>query len=103
MNKFNVTLHGYLYRNCYFLEGMYLNGTKALSLMGDCGGGYDEPITNVTVNFPEERLDNDTIILNDQNGESGLLESLLDAGLLGKVVGWKKSGFCSYPIVKLVS
>jgi len=58
--------------------------------------GFEEPWSNLTVNLSVKLNDNQAYIDTNNNGEE-IIDWLIKLGL-GKVVGHRTSGFCTYPL-----
>ncbi len=63
---------------CIALLERYKNGRSAITLIT----GKGEPVACATVNVPEAALDPDEVIVKDWSENSGMLDALIDAGIV---------------------
>lgn len=60
-----------------------------------------EQVATVTVNLPEEELDEDEVFIKNHSENEGMLEWTKQIGLVKEITGYVKSGFVEVPKVKL--
>jgi hypothetical protein len=78
------------------LSHNYANGQPAIVLIASDG----QPYAKATTCTGEALLNGETII--DTNNMEGILEVLIEEGIVSQPTGLSLSGWCSYPIVKLL-
>jgi len=76
----------------------YANGRVALQLWSAEGMPYARP----SVNLPEVKMANDEVAIKDFDENQGLLDALVKAGVLEPTERFARSGYCQYPICRLV-
>ena len=76
----------------------YPNGRVALIHQGKDGS----MITKVTTNIPEIELADGEVIIKNYSENEGILEALIGQGVVSQPIRFIKSGFISFPIVKLL-
>jgi len=74
----------------------YTNGQPAILLQ--CADG--EPYAKATTCTGEVLLEGETIL--DTNNLNNILEILIDEGIVSSPTGLSLSGWCTYPIVKIL-
>lgn len=77
----------------------YSNGRTALQLTDKHTG---EPVAVCTSNLPNENLKTDQVVIKDYSENSGMLETLFAAGVVGPALRYTQSGFVRMPICKLL-
>jgi hypothetical protein len=58
-------------------------------------------IATATVNIPEEEIESDEIIVKDYSENQGMLQALIDAGIVIKVVRNARTGYVECPVCKV--
>lgn len=91
--KFDMKIEGRLYKDCFFMVGSYGNGCLALRLMGDCGGGWPEPVDNITYNIGMVPDPTCQAVVKDNNMERGIVDQLKELGVIKNVIGFTSSGY----------
>jgi len=93
--------------DCELVKQSYSNGRTALELVAweddhDRDLFEGEPIATCTVNILEIELEENEVLIKDYSENEGMLQSLLDAGIVkttGKVMS---SGFVTIPVCVLI-
>lgn len=81
------------------VPGTYGNGRIALKGTGKNG----EPIITITKNVDFHDIpDDEHVHLNDQGGKNGLLDALVEAGIVEFSGRMDPAGYTAYPLCKLV-
>ena len=80
---------------CTVQRGGYGNGNTALQLWTDEG-----PMATATVNL-EDVLPKDKAYIKDYGENTGMLDALMEAGIVEAVIGQKQSGFVLIPLCVL--
>jgi len=78
--------------------GKYTDGRTFLQLIDTEDGA---PIMMATVNIPAVVLEKDEIIIKNYSENEGVLEFLIENGIVSKPLRWAASGWVTCPIVKL--
>ena len=84
---------------CTPIFGYYKNGRTAIWLKEANTG---EPIAKVTVNIPEEFLEDDEVIIKTYAENKGMLAALQKAGIVGEPVRVAVATYEPVPICKLL-
>lgn len=84
---------------CKMNFAQYKNDRTAIELVDSSNG---EPIAMATVNIPEEDIEDDEVIIKNYSENDGMLDALMDAGVVGEPLRMVKSGFVEVPVVKLL-
>lgn len=79
-------------------EGKYTNDRLAMELVDD--GGV---IAVCTVNLPDQELLPDEVIIKDYSENEGMLDALVEAGVVTPTGKTVKTGFVTCPICKVVT
>jgi hypothetical protein len=104
MNAKLVKLIQFRKWNCELVRSEYRNnGRTALELVAaadDCYEGIykGEPIATCTINIPEADLEPNEVIIKDYSENAGMLDALVESGVVeptGKLV---QSGFITAPV-----
>jgi len=83
---------------CIITKEKYCNGRTALGLTEVDTG---EPFATATVNLPEINLAQNEIAIKNYSENEGILQVLIDAGVIGKPKYEIQSGFVSIPVCEL--
>ncbi|WP_371366239.1 hypothetical protein SRRS_06870 [Sporomusa rhizae] len=83
--------------NCQVVFGKYQNGETAIQLI-DAEDGC--PVATATVWIPN--LKTDEIAVKDYSENSGMLKTLIDAGIVTEPHRHERSDYVSIPVCKLV-
>jgi hypothetical protein len=75
------------------------SGRIALDLI-DAENG--EPVATCTVNIPDYDLPDGYVIIKDYSENEGMLDALMNAGIVGEPKGWIQTGFVTVPVCKLL-
>lgn len=59
-------------------------------------------IASATINMPDVELKDDEVIIKDYAENEGMLDALVEAGIVEKHHDWVNSGFISAPVCKLL-
>jgi hypothetical protein len=86
---------------CTLEYGVYENGRTAITLIGT-GEERGEPIAVATVNIPEEKLEDDEILIKNYSENEGMYEALLKAEIIGDFISHRKHRFVMIPKAKLL-
>lgn len=81
----------------------YKNGRVALALVVASGRDKGEPYATATVNIPEVPLADNEAIVKDYSENAGMLEALIEAGIVEDTGRFVQSGFVQAPIVRVLS
>lgn len=106
--RFNFKIGNHQYTNCLLRIGKYAEGNIAVSLVGDCGEGWDETIDTLTYNLGMVPRPDCQAVVKDNDFERGIVTQLEDMGVILGVVGFTKSGYydrlpvCQFDMEKLV-
>lgn len=84
---------------CVLEFGQYNNGRTAIELIDKKNG---EPVMVATVNIPEAKIEADEIIIKDYSENEGILEILVNAGVISKPSRTISSGYIEAPVCKLL-
>lgn len=63
----------------------------------------NSPIATASINLPEVKLEKDEVIIKDYSENEGILQVLLDAGILEKTGKSVNVGFVNVKICKLIN
>ena len=85
--------------NCEIQFAKYSNGRTAIMLIDSEDGS---PIAKATVNIPEVPLSENEVIIKDYAENIGMLETLVNAGVVEDTRKKVAAGRVSVPIVKLL-
>ena len=85
--------------NCVTKLAKYSNGRTAIELVSEKRG---EPILMATVNIPQVSLEKDEVILKEYSEGTGILKSLMDAGVVSAPLRFVESGYITAPVCKLL-
>ena len=77
----------------------YVGSNRMALIMLDALDG--EPVTTITVNIPEAPLDDDEIIVKNYSENEGMLEFLVESGLVEDTGKFIQTGFVIVNIVKM--
>ncbi len=72
------------------VPGRYANGRKAIRLLDSDDGSL---VAVATVNVPDVELGDDEVLIKNYSENEGVLDSLVDAGLIDEAYGLAKTGF----------
>jgi len=90
-----VNFQGY---QCILHLAQYNNGRTAL-LLHDA---YDSmPVATATINVPDEPIAEDELVIKNYSQNEGMLETLVDAGILHKPHRIIYTGFIAAPVCRL--
>lgn len=81
--------------NCEVVKAKYGNGRTAIRLV-DADNG--EPIATATVNIPEIPLPKNEVIIKDYSENEGILDALINAGIVELTGRRIKGGYVDMPI-----
>ncbi len=77
----------------------YADGRPAIALVADDGS----PVATATVNVPDIQLDPDEVVIKDWSENQGMLEALIDAGIVHPPHRSVPFGFVVGHVCKLVA
>jgi hypothetical protein len=84
---------------CTIRKSQYINGRTALQLI-DVNDGMQ--VAMATVNIPEEKIEEDEVIIKNYSENEGLFMELYAKGVVGKCARFAYSGHIVAPIAKLL-
>lgn len=84
---------------CVLKFGQYSNGRTAIELKDSVSGS---PVAVATVNVPDVYLEKDEVIIKDYSENEGMLDTLVEAGIVQPTGRKVKSGFVECEVCKLV-
>lgn len=85
--------------NCILKWGEYGNGRAALQLMdADVG----DLVMTATVNLPEEDLEDNEVFIKDYSENDGILEVLVNAGIIEDTGRRVQTGFVTIPVCRVL-
>jgi hypothetical protein len=85
--------------NCVAVFEKYRNGRTAIQLMDAEDGS---PIATATVNLPDFPLAEDRVAIKDYSENEGMLDALVEAGIVEELGLHAETGFVTVPICKLL-
>lgn len=85
---------------CYLEFGEYPNGRKAIELMNAKDG---DPVLVATVNLPNEFIELDEVIIKTYSENDGVLEVLINAGVVSAPIRFIESGMIRVPVCKVIT
>ena len=90
----------YIDEECSIVIGMYGNGRKAIKIVSDVDG---QPMMTATSNLPEFDIDleDDDVIIKTYSENEGILQDLIDNGIISKPHMELMNGFALFPVAKL--
>ena len=77
----------------------YANKRKAICLTDAEDGS---PIATASINVPDADIADDEVIVKDYSENKGMLDALVDAGVVSPPTGHVNSGFITAPVCKLL-
>lgn len=83
---------------CSLIFGQYENNKPAIRLIDAV---THEPVATATVFINGVKLDKDEVIIKDYSENEGMLQCLIDAGIISEPRRWVKTGFVTCPICRL--
>ena len=85
--------------DCELKMSRYTENDRIALRLDDVNNG--SPIATVTVNLPDEKLECDEVFIKDYSKNEGMLDTLLDNGVIEQPIGWVQSGHTNIPKCKL--
>jgi len=85
--------------DCILQKRTYPNKRTALQLIDSEDGS---PVATATVNFPDEPLNNDEVLIKDYSENEGMYQSLVDAKVISEAIEFIQRGFVQIPKCKLL-
>jgi len=86
--------------NCILDFGNYrVNDRTAIELVDKV---THEPVATATVNIPEEDIEDDEVIIKDYSENEGMLDALMQAGVVSEPLRMVETGFVEVPVCKLL-
>lgn len=92
------TLYGETYQ-VTLKFGKYSNKRTAIELIDSEDGC---PVMVATVNMPDAELQPDEVIIKNYSENEGVLDFLIENGIVGKPIRMVSSGWVTCPVVKLL-
>ena len=92
----------FLNQDCMLNFDRYRNGRLALSLIFRDEDGFMEVMTTASVNLPHAPLNEGEMFIKDWSENEGLLQALIDAGVVRRPLRWVTSGYVEVPAVRLL-
>lgn len=83
--------------NCILKWSKYGNGRAALQLIDD-----GELVLTATVNLPDEDLEDNEVFIKDYSENDGILEVLVNAGIIEDTGKRVRSGFVTIPVCRVL-
>lgn len=74
----------------YVQIAQYANGRPAIQLCSDTGA----PEAMATCNLPDTKVPDGHVLIKDWSENKGIMEDLIDNGVIGPPVGVAPTGFC---------
>jgi hypothetical protein len=75
--------------DCILEKKTYPNNRIALQLIDAEDGS---PVAMVTVNLPDEQLNDDEVLIKDYSENEGIYQTLVDAKVISEAIGCAQSG-----------
>lgn len=69
------------------------NGRPALEIV-DESEGFKETVAIATVNLPDEPLESDEVFIKDWSENEGVLNDLIEMGVISEPISSVQTGFC---------
>lgn len=91
-----ITFKGWL---CELVIGNYSNGRNGLELFDVAEG---DPVATATINVPDHDMAEDEVAIKNYSENEGMLQTLMDAGVISAPVRTLSQGFVQIPICKLL-
>ncbi len=85
--------------DCILQKKTYSNNRIALQLIDAEDGS---PIATATVNFPDEQLNDDEVLIKDYSENEGMYKALVDAKIISEVIEYIQRGFVTLPKCKIL-
>lgn len=85
--------------NCYLSFGKYSNDRIGFELLDEEDAGC---VAIATINMPEVNVKSDEVIIKDYSENDGMLDILVEAGVVSEPLRFVASGFISAPVCKLL-
>ena len=86
---------------CEAVFSRYYNDRTAIQLIDE--ETTWPPVATATMNLPETELARDEVIVKDYSENIGMLDALMEAGIVTAPVRYVRTGYVSCPICKLIS
>lgn len=91
----------FLGEKCFIEKLEYDNGRVALRLY-TVTEGFKEPMGTATVNIPEAKLERDETLIKDWSENKGMLQALIEAGIVEDTGLTYRTGYVCANICKLL-
>lgn len=85
---------------CRVYKGRYADGGGVALWLVDAADG--EPVAHATVNVPELNLGADEVVIKDYSENAGMLEALVEAGIVAGTGRCVRLGFVLAPVCRLL-
>lgn len=85
--------------DCIVLVKQYPNKRTALRLLDATDGS---PVIMATVNIPAESIENDEVIIKNYSENEGVLDALVEEGIVSKPICELRSGYVPLYVCKLL-
>lgn len=92
----NVQFAGF---DCVINFATYANGRTAIQL---CDATDGQPVSMATVNLPDEHMVEDEVAIKDYSENSGMVDTLVAAGVIARPHRAVPSGFVTIPVCSLM-
>lgn len=89
----------FLSYDCKIVKGVYSNGRTAMELVDATDG---EPVCTATVNIPETHIEKDEVIIKNYSENEGILDVLIEAGVISKPSRTIQTGYVEAHVCKLL-
>ncbi len=63
----------------------------------------EEPVTTASLNIPHAKIESDEVAIKNYSENTGILDVLIDAGILSKPNWYYNSGFVEIPVCKILT
>jgi hypothetical protein len=84
---------------CILRKDTYVNGRVALLLYEKESG---EPYTSLSVNLPDVKMAADEVAVKDWSENYGILDQMVEQGVVSKPLRYSWSGYVKIPICKIL-
>ena len=85
--------------DCILEKKTYPNNRIALQLIDAEDGS---PVAMVTVNLPNEQLNDNEVLIKDYSENEGMYQALVDAKVISEAISYVQSGFVEIPKCKIL-
>lgn len=86
--------------NCTVLISHYTTNNRTAIALNDAKDGM--PIASLSVNLVDEPVQEGEVVIDTNNCGQEAVQILMEAGIIGEQLRTAQSGFCTYPVHKLL-